>query len=398
MANGRFAIAARDLTKLLERDPTAGEAAFLLGRCEQERGRTDAAAHAFARIAPGSAYAHKAILARMRLFHDKGQFAAAEKFINEVAEDPRSDRAHVRALLVPIYSQLGRLDQAQRLIEDRWEHLNAMGEGALEPAIDQIRMHIELTFKPNPIENVRIYLDQASKLAPDDDRVWLGLANLAIRTGEYDDARRLLDDCLRLRPEDAPVWRARLNWGMATNQIDVVQLAFEHLPASESTPAEVHQLSAWLCARRGDHDLEREQLERLVAADPADLAALGRLKLLAEQAGQPALAMDFGRKKEEIERLQTRYRKLFDRYQPCRDAEEMARIAEKLGRQFEARGCLTVEISEDPDRGDLRILLNELSRRSASVERPVGTLADAVARELGKKGGNAKKTAGGAVF
>ena len=49
-------------------------------------------------------------------------------------------------------------------------------------------MHIELTFKPNPIENVRAYLDQASKLAPDDDRVWLGRANLAIRTGNYDDA------------------------------------------------------------------------------------------------------------------------------------------------------------------------------------------------------------------
>ena len=72
----------------------------------------------------------------------------------------------MRFLLVPIYSQLGRIDEAQRLIEDRWEHLNETGEGASEPAIDLVRMHIQLTFKPNPIENVRAYLDQACKAGP----------------------------------------------------------------------------------------------------------------------------------------------------------------------------------------------------------------------------------------
>ena len=53
MANGRFGIAARELNKLLERDPGDGEAAILLGRCEQERGRLTAAAEALARVAPG---------------------------------------------------------------------------------------------------------------------------------------------------------------------------------------------------------------------------------------------------------------------------------------------------------------------------------------------------------
>ena len=62
-------------------------------------------------------------------------------------------------LLVPIYSQLGRLDEAERLIEERWEHLNETGEGASEPAIDLVRMHIQLTFKPNPVEDTRAYLE-----------------------------------------------------------------------------------------------------------------------------------------------------------------------------------------------------------------------------------------------
>ena len=95
--------------------------------------------------------------------------------------------------------------------------MNALGEGALEPAIKLVRQHIELTEKPIPVGNIRAFLDQAARLAPDDDRVWLGRANLAIRTGAFDEAQRWLDACLRLRPEDFPVWRARLSWGIATN-------------------------------------------------------------------------------------------------------------------------------------------------------------------------------------
>ncbi len=92
MANGRFGIAARDLNNLIQRGSDAGEAAILLGRCEQERGRLKAAADALARVTPGSQLSHKALLARMRLLHDQGQFAAAEQLINDAAEDPRNDR------------------------------------------------------------------------------------------------------------------------------------------------------------------------------------------------------------------------------------------------------------------------------------------------------------------
>jgi len=388
MANGRFGAAARNLTKLLARQPDSGEVAILLARCEQERGRNDAAARALARVAPGTVFSHRAILARMRLSHDRGQFAAAEQIVNTAAEDPRNDRSHARFLLVPIYSQLGRLDEAERLIEERWEHLNETGEGASEPAIDLVRMHIELTFKPNPVENVRAYLDQAASLAPDDDRVWLGRANLAIRTGAYDEAERWLDACLRRRPEDVPVWRARLSWGIATNRIDVVQQALKHLPAEDSTSALVHRLKAWLAAKRGDVATERRELERLLAEDPADLTALDldRLAQLAEKnEGQPAQAAELLRKKAEIDRLRARYEKLFDRNQPIRDAEEMAGLAEQLGREFEARVFLTVAISEEPECDDLRHSLRRLMRPKFKTGLALRgqTLAEVVEREQG---------------
>jgi thioredoxin-like negative regulator of GroEL len=389
MANGRFGTAARSLTKLLARRPDCDEAAILLARCEQERGRNEAAAKVLARVEPGSVFSHKAILGRMRLAHDQGLLAVAEQIVNAAAADPRNDGSHTRFLLVPIYSQLGRIDEAERLIEERWEHLNQAGEGASEPAIDLVRMHIQLAFKPNPVEDVRAYLESATGLVPDDDRVWLGRANLAIRTGAYDEAARWLDACLARRPEDVPIWRARLSWGMATDQLDVVRQALQHLPAEDLTSTQVHRLKAWLAAKRADIAIERQELEHLLAEDPADRTALDRLAQLAERAGQPARAAEPMRKRAEIDRLRARYEKLYDRNQPIRDAEEMASLAEQLGRKFEARVFLTVTISEEPERDDLRQNLQRLmSQRSNRAAWRGRTLAEVIERERGDMGMN----------
>ena len=121
---------------------------------------------------------------------------------------------HCSMLLVPMFSELGRIDEAERLVEDRWEHLNAHGEGALEPAIKLLRMHIELTWEPPSVDRLQDLMDKAGRLAPDDDRVWLGTARTwRFRTGEFDEAQRWLDACQKSRPDDVPTWAARLNWG-----------------------------------------------------------------------------------------------------------------------------------------------------------------------------------------
>src|SRR5439155_25265534 len=125
----------------------------------------------------------------------------------------------------------------------------------------------------------------------------------------------------------------------------------------------------------------RRELERLIAADPADLKALDRLAQLAENDAQPSRAAELHRKKAEIDRLRARYVKLYDRNQPIRDAVEMAHLAEQLGRKFEARVFLTVAISEDPEREDLRHDLGRLSRSPATVAGRGQTLAEVLAHE-----------------
>jgi tetratricopeptide (TPR) repeat protein len=361
---GRYAIASRNLEKLLswKSDPNGG-ITYLLGSCELARGRIEAAREAWARVAPASAFYERAIRGRMRLLNESGQLAEAERLVYAAAADRRNDKTAMLVMLVPVFSGLGRLDEAKALIEDRWEHLNARDEGALEPAINLLRLHIELTLIATLIESQRAFVDQAARRAPEDDRVWLGRANLAIRRGEYDEAGRWLDACEQRRPDDFAVWRARLNWGVASNRSDVVEHAMKQPGATLLAPTEVHRLNAWLAAKRGQVAAERWELQRLLVVDPEDLTTIDRLIQLAEKESRPVEADELRGQRRQIVEIRSRYQKLHERKQPIRDAQEMARLAKQLGRKFEARAFLTIAIAEDPDRADLKRELARLNRR-----------------------------------
>ena len=369
IANGRHGTAARKLISLLARQPDSDEALYLLGTCEMARGR---AASSLRGLGPGPA--GFPVRACKRFWAACGSRWSA----GGSPRRNRSSRKHWTILgstdrACPScsgssYRQQGRLEETLRMIESRWEALNQAGEGTSELAIKLVRAHIDLRRSPVPIEAVGAALDQAGRMAPDDDRIWLGKANLAIRAGSYDEAARWIDACLRRRPDDGPVWRARLDWAVATNRVAEAREALKHLPAEVSTPAQIHKLAAWFAARRGDVESERRALERLIAADPADFVALDRLAELAVKNGQPNRAAGLRREKTEIERCYARYQQLHVRHQPSRDAAEMARLAEQLGQRFEAKAFLTLAVAVDPDRDDLRRDLDKLNHGADTIE------------------------------
>ena len=175
--------------------------------------------------------------------------------------------------------------------------------------------------------------------------------------------RRRIDACLRRHPEDVPAWRARLDWAMATGQVAEARAALDHLPAAESSPAELYRLAAWFAARRGDVASERRSLQQLVEADPADGAAFDRLAELAVREGQPARAAELRRRKAELDQLKGQYQELLLRDQPVRDAAKMAGLAEQLGHWFEAKVFASVALATEPGRDDLRAALARLKSR-----------------------------------
>ena len=162
-----------------------------------------------------------------------------------------------------------------------------------------LRDHISVDFESLAVDVFQALLDNAVRQAPQDDRVWLGWANLAIRTGAFAEARRRLDDCLRIRPEDPAVWQAVLDWGLATEQVAEVRRALSHLPAEGVPPGRVEDLRAWLASRRGDAAAERKAPSN-ARAEPGRCAAWERLAVLAAEAGQAAEAVELRRRKTEM--------------------------------------------------------------------------------------------------
>jgi thioredoxin-like negative regulator of GroEL len=380
---GLNARAARKLVEALLRNPESDEANYLLGVCEKARGRPLQAIKAWARVPPASPFAPRAIQGRVEVEIERGRLADAEQIVLDAGKAPGIDGSGLGLFLGPIYGLQGRTDEARRFVEVRWDHLNRMGEGASEEAIHLARLSNELHMREIPVLEIRSFLDRAAASAPDDDRTWLGRANLAIRVGSYSEAQRWLDACLERRPRDAAVWRARLDWALATDRVDEVRSALEHLPASASTPAQVQRLAAWLAARGENVEVERRALERLVAVDPADSAAFERLAELADLGGEGSHAAELRSERAEIDLLKERYQQRYRRNQPLRDASEMARLAERLGRWFEAEVFLTVATVVDDDRDDLRRDLARLRQRRRDVEGGDRTLADVLAIELG---------------
>jgi len=162
-----------------------------------------------------------------------------------------------------------------------------------------------------------------------------------------------------------------------------VREALKHIPTAHLSALEFHRLRVWLCARGNDVECERRELEGLLGADPADMAALDRLAQLAEDAGQHARAAELRARKSQITHARDRYLKLYARTQHVRDAEEMAHLAEELGRYFEARVFLTLALGIEPEREDLRHELARISRiDSPTAARRGETRAEELAREL----------------
>jgi enediyne biosynthesis protein E4 len=190
MQEGRYSTAARDLANLLARRPDSDRAAYLLGVCEKARGRPREADAAWALVPLEAPFGARAVTARMDMLLEQGRLSGAEDLIGRAADGSGPEGSALRVLLIPTLIQEGRRPEAERLIESRWRSLDAKGEGASEQAINLARLHMELRWEIPPVDAVRGYLEQVGRLVPDDDRIWLGKANLAIRTGSIEEAAR----------------------------------------------------------------------------------------------------------------------------------------------------------------------------------------------------------------
>jgi len=360
------------------RRPDHAELAFLLGICEDSAGRRESALAAWARVPLKSPWGPNAAIARARTFvADLGRLADAETVLAPAVglNDPRAPI--LRQLLTEIYYWEGRLDEMRRLVQQGWNASNNRAGDLRE--LWQIDSAVVM------VDQIGDLVEAAARKAPEDDRVWLARANLAVLRGQLPEAARWLHACLKRRPDDPVVWRALLRWARAADSIDEARRAVAHLPAERFKPAELPSLRAWFAAREGRTDEERTALEEAVKLVPADTAALERLAVIATESGQPDRAAELRRQKYRIDRAKERYTRRLESPKITAPYAELAALAEELGRDFEVRGWWLLARLYQPS-ADANSALERLGPSQPDPRLPAGKM---LASYLGQAAGSA---------
>ena len=359
------------------------ELAYWLGLCEHADGNHPAAVAAWSRVPADSPLSITADLARARtLVGDLGRYADAEVILEAALRKPGPRQVEVRHTLSQLYFEEGRRGAMRRVLRDGWNR-------SPQPAAE-LRDLWMVDNATTQLPMVAADVGEAGRKAPDDDRVWLAKANLALQTGKLDEAADWLDRCQARRADDPAVWRARLDLARTKGDLARARLTLPHLPAGHFTAAEVESLRAWLAGQEGDADRERQALERLVEIDPGETRALERLGTIYWESGRPEKAREYRRLKGEIDYAKERMFRLLEQRVPSKGFAELARLSEVLGRTFEAVGWWTLSARFENDGQKALEALARLRLRPEPPNAPEGvTLASLLpekpAREVAKK-------------
>ena len=370
---------ARDaLATLARRRPGQDAVEYRLGLCEVILNAPDAAIDAWGRVPADSEYAPQAYLERSKLALQKGKLSIVEESLDRLKNQDGE-----------IGYEAGRLREQLLLFSGRSRDIGLWLQRRWNPdrdAVAVLKAHWLLDTQPIPIGPISERLDQMEKDAPDDDRVWLGRADLNTRIGRFDEADALLKRCEERRPNDPDVWRARLEWAFATRNLGEADRALTHLPAESFTLKEVAATRVRLANLEANDEAERKALETLVELDPGDASAWGRLADLSARGGQTDQLSQARKRKDELDRARDEYRRLMGDVAPDNPAHaaELAKFAEQLGRPFEARAWWIVESHRAPQDKSAQDNLARLGTGPFPIQSPTaargGTVGELLVR------------------
>ena len=336
---GGHAKAARARLSRLTRLGLGGiEVNYWLGACDEVEGHVDRALVAWASIPPGSSRFVNATLRRSRLAIERGRLALAEEALEQASFPPGSKAQELHEIMLQqVYLFTGRSDDLRLRKQKEW--------AIAKDKADVLRKHwlIDET-RAYAVGALRTRLEADGRAAPDDDRVWLGKADLAIHTARFAEADTWLKKCLARRPEDPVVWRVRLDWAMATDRVTEAVEAMRRLPVDRIQPDRLLALRGWLAGQLGDEHAEESAWTRLFERVPGDPGAVARLTELAARAGRSEQVARLRRHKAELDQATETYRKILNAGTPTSQFDEVGRLAETLGRWFEARGWWTLAL------------------------------------------------------
>jgi tetratricopeptide (TPR) repeat protein len=365
MAAGRYALASKRLNAVSPTRSAGGEVEYQLGLCELYRGHRDLATAAWERVPDDSPFAVRAAVQRGMLLIEQGQFTRSEAFLTKsLANFAGRNVSEIYHALELLYQLEGRKADLRRSILASWE--------SSDDAAGVVKQLYRLDTSPLPLALVTSALEKAD---PNDDRVSLGKANLAIRTGQFDTASKELDACLTARPADPVVWRAKLDLALARGDLAATWTALEKLPATALSEIELAKLRAWLAEHQEEPTRERAELLKVAELEPGDTTTLERLATLANNAGDKEGYARFRARQSEMAAAKEEYKNLLRR-DSIGDPAQLARLAKILGRATEANGWSAIRDGKATDPGKARPPIEPAASASATEAMPGPSLAE----------------------
>jgi tetratricopeptide (TPR) repeat protein len=368
IARGRLIAAKGRLVDLAARWPGRGEVVLQLGLCEKRAGRIDEALEAWGRVLPGSTDAGPIALQRGKLALEHGRLTVAEESLEKALSESGVNHDEALSALARVLRLEGRLSELRNRL------VKGLGHSVV-PA-ELLRELWMLDTEPLPVQGVRAFLEKAGREVPADDRVWLGRANLATRTGLYDEASSWLHRCEGRRTRDPAVWRVRLDLAQVVGDTEAVRRLLGQSSGGRLQPAEALALRAWFAAQESDRGAERAALDELLKVDPANTVALERLAGLAVEAGETQRVVDLRRRKVELDKARESFKRILAKGD-LRQAGDLSRLAGVLGRRLESRGWAILAAEPDHTLSRVREALARLAR-----DEPVTVSASDLLAEL----------------
>ena len=331
IAANRYASARKVLVELVKVHPDNGDALVLLGECEKAAGRFDAAIEHWKQVPLSSP-------ARLRASHlaadeliNSGRYADAEAILSEADLFfhngwHRSNSADSYALLktrARLYRFEGRNDDVRQVLR----------EAILispNPAEDLEELFM-LDNSPMPVEALAKALAGANA---EDPRVWLGRANLAILTGDFDAAGAWLAKCEARQPGDPQTREAMSRLAFAKD--DLVEASRMRVLNPAEDPLRSVATHARLLLADQEDETARALLEGAIKDYPGATWAYERLAEIAARRQDTETARSLQRTKTTLDRAKDRYRELLLEGPLEQAFPELATLAEALGLRLES--------------------------------------------------------------
>ncbi len=305
--------------------PKDGEVWYRIGLCERSLGRVKNAEIAWRKVSATSPFRARASLEGAKLALTQGRLAEAEEILERGDGIKTFEGAKLLARILQVE---GRIDDVKRLYQNTWN-----------PWDDPVGVLSELwklDVEAFPLQRTESYLNQLARDAPDDDRILLARANLALVRGDYAEARKKLDECERRRPNDVAVWKTKLKVALATDAIAETIAASKNIPILDLLNTTIDDVRVRLAASLHDESFERGVLIERLERDRGGFTTLDRLAELAVRAGETEKAIEFRRRGAEVRALRKKYEETLVQKESRSHAAELASLADRLGMRFEA--------------------------------------------------------------